>query len=52
MENKILVVDLESCGFMQKGGSIVEVGAVSLDLETGEITGIIVTGKQIGRAHV
>ena len=34
---KILVIDLESAGFMQKGGSIVEVGAVSLDLETGEI---------------
>lgn len=34
---KILVCDIETLGFLNKGGSIVEVGAVSLDLETGEI---------------
>ena len=38
MENKILVIDIESLGFREKGGSIVEVGAVELNLETGEIT--------------
>ena len=37
MEDKILVIDIETLGFREKGGSIVEVGAVSLDLETGEI---------------
>lgn len=38
MENKILVIDIETLGFREKGGSIVEVGAVELNLETGEIT--------------
>lgn len=35
---KILVTDIETLGFKNKGGSIVEVGLVELDLETGEIT--------------
>lgn len=37
-ENKILVIDIETTNFLQKGGSIVEIGSVSLDLESGEIT--------------
>lgn len=37
-DNKILVVDLESAGFQAKGGSIVELGLVEVDLESGEIT--------------
>ena len=32
---KILVVDIETTGFLNKGGKIVEVGMVELDLETG-----------------
>lgn len=34
---KILVLDIETCGMNPKTGAIVEVGAVELDLETGEI---------------
>lgn len=37
MENKILVVDIESLGFQKDGGCIVEVGAVELDLDNGTI---------------
>lgn len=33
----ILVVDIETTGFLQQGGKIVEIGIVSLDLETGEV---------------
>ena len=36
--SKILVIDIETSNFLQKGGSIVEIGAVELDLSTGEIT--------------
>lgn len=36
--NKILVVDIETTGFSEKTGSIVEIGAVDLDLDNGEIT--------------
>ena len=35
-ENKILIIDLETTGFLNKGGHIVEVGIVELDLSTGE----------------
>lgn len=34
---KILVVDIETTGFLGSGGCIVELGAVSLDMETGVI---------------
>lgn len=34
-EKKILVIDIETTGFLQKGGKIVEVGIVELDLSTG-----------------
>lgn len=34
---KILVVDIETTGFLNEGGSIVEIGAVELDLATGQI---------------
>jgi len=37
-ENKILVIDIETTQFLQKGGSIVEIGAVELNLDNGEIT--------------
>ncbi len=36
--NKILIIDIETTGFLQKGGSIVELGAVELNLDNGEIT--------------
>lgn len=32
---KILIVDIETTGFLKKGGKIVEVGIVSLDLDNG-----------------
>jgi len=36
MKNKIAIVDIETTGFLQKGGKIVEIGIVELDLETGK----------------
>lgn len=33
--SKILVIDLETTGFLQKGGKIIEIGIVGLNLETG-----------------
>jgi len=33
---KILIIDIETTGFQNQGGKIVEVGIVELDLETGE----------------
>lgn len=36
-ENKIIVLDIETTGFLGAGGKIVEVGMVSLDVKTGEI---------------
>lgn len=35
--NKILVLDIETTGFLKQGGSIVEIGIVDLDLDTGKI---------------
>lgn len=35
--NKILILDIETTGFLNQGGSIVEIGIVELDLDTGEI---------------
>jgi DNA polymerase-3 subunit epsilon len=35
--NKILVVDIETTGFLNQGGKIVEIGMVLLDLENGEV---------------
>lgn len=37
MENKLLVIDIETTGFLQQGGSIVEIGIVELDITTGDI---------------
>ena len=37
MSKCILVVDIETTGFLNAGGKIVEIGIVSLDLETGRI---------------
>lgn len=34
---KILVIDIETTGFMKEGGAIVEVGMVSLDLASGAV---------------
>jgi DNA polymerase-3 subunit epsilon len=34
----ILVVDIETTGFLDQGGKIVEIGIVKLDLDTGNIT--------------
>ena len=38
MDNKILIIDIETTGWLTDGGSIVEIGAVELDLDTSEIT--------------
>lgn len=35
MEKKILILDIETTGFLQSGGKIVEVGIVELNLEDG-----------------
>ncbi|MDB9800041.1 exonuclease domain-containing protein [bacterium] len=35
---KIAIVDIETSGFQNQGGLIVEVGVVGLDLETGSVT--------------
>ena len=37
-KNKILILDIETTGFFGQGGSIVEIGIVDLDLDTGEVT--------------
>lgn len=34
--SKILILDIETTGFLQQGGKIVEVGIVELDLKSGE----------------
>ena len=36
--NKILVLDIETTGFLRQGGSIVEIGIVELNLDNGEIS--------------
>ena len=36
-ENKILILDIETSGFLKQGGSILEIGIVELDLSNGEI---------------
>lgn len=38
VDNKILVIDIETTGFLNQGGSIVEIGIVQLDLSNGQIT--------------
>lgn len=38
MNNTIIVVDIETTGFLNKGGKIVEIGIVKLNLATGAIT--------------
>ncbi len=40
---KILVLDIETTGFLKAGGSIVEVGIVSLDLDNGSTTVVLDT---------
>ena len=39
MKGKMLIIDVETSGFMPSG-KIVEIGAVSLDVETGEISSV------------
>jgi DNA polymerase-3 subunit epsilon len=39
-ERSILLIDIETTGFLDKGGSIIEIGIAALDLETGKITGV------------
>jgi DNA polymerase III epsilon subunit-like protein len=39
--NKLLVIDIETTGFLPKGGKIVEVGIVELDIETGCIKALL-----------
>lgn len=38
MQNKILIIDIETTGFLNGGGTIVEIGAAELDLASGTIT--------------
>ena len=38
MQNQILVVDIETTGFLNQGGKIVEIGMVLLDLRDGTVT--------------
>ena len=38
MTSKILIIDIETTGFLQSGGKIVEIGIVELDLSNGERT--------------
>ena len=52
--NKIAVVDIETSGFLNQGGLIVEVGIVGLDLDTGEVFpefNSIVKEKGFGPKH-
>lgn len=35
--NKILVLDIETTGFLNQGGSVVEIGIVELNLDNGEV---------------
>lgn len=42
-KNKILIIDIETTGFLKEGGSIVEIGAVELDLDTWEINEVFNT---------
>jgi len=37
MSNRILVVDIETTGFLNQGGQIVEIGMVLLNLDNGEV---------------
>ena len=51
---KIAIVDIETTGFQNQGGLIVEVGVVGLDLESGNITdefGAIVKENDFGAMH-
>lgn len=51
--SEILILDIETTGFLNQGGSIVEIGIVSLNIKTGEIKEVfdsllredILTGK-------
>lgn len=52
---KILVIDIETTGFINKGGKIVEVGIVSLDLDNGQkeiLFDSVVHETPITREHV
>ena len=41
MKNNILIIDIETTGFLKEGGKIVELGFVALDIETGERTKVL-----------
>lgn len=41
MNNDILIIDIETTNFLDRGGKIVEIGMVSLDLETGGRTKVM-----------
>jgi len=43
MDKKILVLDIETTGFLEQGGAIVEIGIIELDLDTGETTTLLDT---------
>ena len=36
MENKILIIDIETTGFLKQGGKIVEIGIIELDIKNGD----------------
>jgi len=54
MMETIAIVDIETTGFQNRGGLIVEVGIVLLDLRTGEVTPVydeLVKEDGFGEAH-
>ena len=51
---KIAIVDIETSGFQNQGGLIVEIGIVGLNLETGEVTNefdAVVKESDFGERH-
>lgn len=54
MENKIAVVDIETTGFLNQGGLILEIGIVELDLDNGNtkiIYNELVREEEFGQKH-
>ena len=54
MDKKILIIDIETTGFLKQGGSIVEIGIVELNLDTGQrkiLFGSLCREKILTSAH-
>ena len=55
MKEEILIIDIETTGFLQQGGKIVEIGIVSLHPKSGEkeiLFDMVVHERPITREHV